>query len=722
MYNFTVNDEPFATAFINCDANELEKKFAVGMKNYLEKGEIVIDKKTGFPFVDYQGCAFGTAFGGGVFCVDEILQKKISDNPDKEDEYRLMKKKLEEYSFSLRNQMYFSDFDRKFAEGKCGWGGTWAGHAVPDFIDFAKYGTITLRKKVEKFAAGNPSKAEFYDGILILLDGLDVMGKRIHELALNMADEEDNPTYKSKLHRLATTYAHCPQKPAESFAEACIVYSTIFFFDGKDSPGRFDQYMIDFWRNSDYTQSREALEDLWEVFHDTRTWNLCISGSDENFNDVSNELTYEILDVCEKFKYHTPNLTMRCHRNTPEKLYRAAARCIASGTGMPTLYNDEAVCPALERLGIPPEHSHLYCMNGCNQIDIQGKSHMGLEDGEVNLARCVELTLNNGIGQAEGIELGAKVGNADEFETFEDFYRAFKIQMYSMINHVCNMSNMCQRSASQVMGNPMRSLTIEGCLEKGLDIKNHGPLYGHGQVLIQGLADCVDSIANIKKFVYEDKLFSITELADALRNNFDGYEKIYNILKKSGLRFGNDIEYVDNLAKDIVDDFNTYLLSIPTFRGGFFGGGCSPFNRAADNGRHTGALPSGKKRGEPMFADSIGAEPGKDKNGPTALLNSCLKFDHTLPLSGFILNIKFSKEQFSTEKGQQAFINLWKTYFKNKGQQLSVTVVSREELLDAKLHPENHENLIVRVGGYSDKFVNLSADLQDNVIARTDYE
>ncbi len=721
MYDFTVKDEPFAEAFLNCETKHITKKVGAGMKGYLENGKIEIDRKTGMAYINYIDCIFGTSFSAGVYCDKNKLEEKIKKHPEKADEYRLMAKLISKYSFGKRCQMYSSDSVRAFEEGACGWGGSFAGHAVPNIVHFAKYGTDKLREKVKKYAEINTENAEFYEGVYMMLDGLDTMGQRIRSQALEMLETETDEKVKSKLKRLAETYSHCPKEPARTFAEACIVYQTVFYFDGKDSPGHFDQYMIEFWEKSDYAESREALEDFWEFCHDTRVWNLCISGSDENWNDVSNALTYEILDVCEKYKYHTPNLTMRCHRNTPEKLYRAAARCIASGTGMPTLYNDEAVCAALERVGIPPEDSHLYCMNGCNQIDIQGKSHMGLEDGEVNLGRCVELTLNNGVGQAEGILLGAPVGEASEFETFEDFYEAFKIQMHAMINTVCSQSNRCQRAASEVMGNPIRSLTIEGCVEKGVDMKKHGPLYGHGQILIEGLADCIDSIAAVKKYVYESKLFSITELADALRKNFDGYEKMFNILKKSELRFGNDIEYVDSIAKDVINDFNSYLLEIPTFRGGFFGGGCSPFDRAAGNGRKTGALPSGKKAGEPMFADSIGAVPGKDINGPTALLNSCLSFDHTLPLSGFILNLKFDKNQFNTPKGQEAFINLWKTYFERKGQQISATVVSREELLDAKINPEAHKNLIVRVGGYSDLFINLSDDLQENIIARTDY-
>lgn len=193
-----------------------------------------------------------------------------------------------------------------------------------------------------------------------------------------------------------------PQKPCHDFVQASIVFVWIFSFDGIELPGYFDQYMYDFWKVTEPAIRREYLEAVWQFFHNTRSWNLCIGGSDENWNDLSNDLTYEILDVTAKYKYQTPNLTMRCHRNTPEKLLRAAYKAIATGCGMPTLYNDEVVCPALESLGIPPCDSHLYVMNGCNQIDIQGKSHMGLEDGEVLIAKAVEFVLFNGLSSKTG--------------------------------------------------------------------------------------------------------------------------------------------------------------------------------------------------------------------------------------------------------------------------------------------------------------------------------
>ncbi len=722
MYNFTVKDEPFAVGFINADTDNLCKKIACGQLEMAKKTEFNVDARRGLAGAWYNGqcCNFG--YGGGIGCNTWGLDDKAKKDPEHADEYMYIKEEMVKYSAYNRMMLYFTDHEKDLLNEVTAWGGTWLGHAVPNLVNVAKFGTDGLREKVKKYMAVNEGSKEFYEGLLICLDAIDVLGARFCEIAKAELEKAEDATAKHKIERLVKTFSHCPKEPAKDFCEACVIYVMLFTHDGIDSPGYFDQYMIDFWRATPYDEAREMLEDMWEFFHDTRTWNLCICGSDENWNDRSNELSLEILDVTAKYKYQTPNLTMRIHRNTPEKMLRAAAKAIATGCGMPTFYNDEAVCPALERLGIPPCDSHLYVMNGCNQIDIQGKSHMGLEDGEVNLGKCVELALNDGKCSITGKQLGAHTGDPKEFDTFEKFMHAVTMQIHFVTNCATNMANKGQRAASEIMASPLRSLTIEGCIEKGLDYKQSGPLYGHGQILAEGVADCIDSVAAVKKYVYEDKCFDIATLVDALHANFEGYDSVYETLKKSDLRFGNDIDYVDTIGAEIIDEWNRYLLKIPTFRGGFFGGGCSPFVRAANNGVHTGALPSGKKRGEKLYADSIGAEPGLDVNGPTALISSCLRFDHTLPTSGFILNIKFDKTLFNTEKGIEGFLSLLRAYRDGKGQQLSVTVVSKEELLDAKVNPDAHRDLIVRVGGYSDYFVNIGEDLQDNVIARTDYD
>ena len=722
MYNFKITDEPFARGYLGCDS---DSKFIRTGYGYIEACKwlrVNADENTGLPWAAMDGMAVTSVWHNGQGPNVGWLEGKAKENPELAEDYQYIIDNMKHLNVNNVLWENFTEHENNTWHTSTGWGGTWGGHSVPDLIDFAKLGTDGLREKINYYKAMNTDIPDFYDGMLLMLDGVDILGQRIYDLACEKIKTAENDTQRRKLQRQIDTFSHCPKEPARTFAEACCVYVMIFTLDGVDSPGHFDWYMGDFWDKSDYAESREALEDIWEFFHNTRTWNLCIGGSDENWNDKTNDLTYEILDVCAKYKYQTPNLTMRCHRNTPEKLLRAAAKAIGAGTGMPTFYNDEAMCPALERMGICPADAHEYVMNGCNQVDIQGKSHMGLEDGEVNLGMAVELALFNGVGQKSGKKLGKETGDVSEFDTFEKFYAAVKAQVAYIADTACAMSNKSQRLHAKLSAHPIRTLTTAGCLEKGQDYKDGGPLYGHGQILAEGVPDAIDSIANVKKFVYDEKKYTITEVRDALAANYEGYGEMYETFKNSGLNFGNDIAYVDEIAGDFINFYNSYLMTKPTVRGGFFSGGCSPFVRAAQNGGAVSALPNGKKAEEYLYGDSIGATPGKDVNGPTALLGSCLAFDHTLPTSGFILNVRFDDKLFNTEKGVEGFLSLFHAYFDNRGQQLSVTVLNREDLLDAMENPDAHRNLIVRVGGYSDYFVNLSRELQENVVARTDYD
>ena len=715
MYDFKIKDEPFAVAYVSTEGDKYEKTGS-GILALVRSMNIAFDGETGFPSFDFSSISCRSTWQEGQVPNLGFLEQKAAANPEFAADYRYI---AEQMKFLADNAIssQFSEHEKDIIDSASGWGGTWGGHAVPNLVDFARLGTFKIREKVLAAKAKNLEKDGFYAGLCLTLDAIELLCEKI----FRAAKQEYAKTGNEKLLKTIKTFETCPKTPAKTFAEAVCVYQTIFHFDGVDSPGHFDQYMFDFWRVSDYAESRAALEDLWVFFHKTRTWNLCISGSDENWNDLSNDLTYEILDVARKFRFQTPNITMRCHRNTPERLYDEAAKTIATGIGMPALYNDEAVCKGLEALGIPAEDSHRYVMNGCNQIDIQGKSHMGLEDGEVNLGLALSYAVTNGYNHLCNKQIGAKTGEPEELATYDAFLDAVKAQIVCLADGVCSAANRAQRLAAEYSSNPIRSLTIEGCVEKGLDYKNSGPLYGHGQILTEGGAELFDSVANIKKFVYEEKKYSLKDVRDAIIADFEGWEEMLSDFKNSGLNFGNDIPYVDEIAKELMDFFNNYLHTKKTHRGGIYSGGCSPFNRAADYGAKTGALPNGKRAGESMFADSIGATPGKDVSGPTALLNSCLAYDHSLAGSGFILNVKFDKNLFVSEKGQAAFIALWKTYFSRGGQQLSVTVVSREELLEALSNPEAHRDLIVRVGGYSDYFVNLKREMQENVIARTGY-
>ena len=653
----------------------------------------------------------------GLWFNEGKIENMINDYPEHEaflrhcrDEITMFKRK----ALKLRD-----DASKALIEAGAEWGGGWGGHSNPDYGRIVNFGTEHIRRIIAENRVKHPDEAWFYNACACAMDALDILGERYRVLAAETAEICENEADKDFLLRTAKALETVPRKPAYDFTSAMCAFMLTFALDGSDSPGRFDQYMYPFYaKTENKDEIFDLLDRLWDYFHDHRSWNLCISGSDENWNDETNELTYDILAMVRKKLYQTPNLTLRVHRNTPDRLWSEIADTLAVGTGLPSLYNDEVVCPALEKIGIPPCDSHDYCMNGCNQIDILGKSHMGLEDGEVMFAKCLELALHNGVDAMSGKQASIETGDCTAFETYERFERAFTDQLEYVIYHTCNCTNNCQQLRGVFEPHPLRSCLIEGCLEKGRDYRNGGPLYNHGQILAEGIADTGDSLYAVKKLVFDDKKYTMKELIDALDADFEGFEQLYHDFK-SCAKFGNDIEEVDGITARVLNRFLTVLKRHNTYRGGVFTGGCSTFSRAAGYGRSTAALPNGKRRGEPLLADSIAATPGRDVNGPTAQMKSVLKYNHRDCCSGFVFQNKFEKKLFASEKGKASFIALAKTYFAAGGQQYTVTVVSPEELLDAKVHPENHRNLIVRVGGYSDYFVNLESGLQDSIIERT---
>lgn len=605
--------------------------------------------------------------------------------------------------------------DRSGAE----WGGRWGGHANPDYGRIINFGTDHIRTIIAANRDHFPDEDWFYRACSYALDAIDIIGERYGKLALEKAETCQNTKDKALLLRMAKAFETVPKKPAFDFTSAMCSFMLIFALDGNDSPGRFDQYMYPAYAKTEHKEEiADLLDRLWDYFRDHRSWNLCIAGSDENGNDESNDLTYDILTMVRKKGYNTPNLTCRVHSNTPDMLWNAIAETLAVGTGLPALYNDDVVCAALEKIGIPPADSHDYCMNGCNQIDILGKSHMGLEDGEVLFTKCLEFALYNGIDGITGEKISVETGDPATFGTYERFERAFIDQLDYVTYNACSSANDYQHLRGVFEPHPLRSCLIEGCLEKGRDYRNGGPLYNHGQILAEGIADTGDSLYAVKKLVYDEKKYTMTELIDALKADFEGYEQLHHDFRNCE-KFGNDIEEVDAITARILNRFFTVLKRNNTYRGGVFTGGCSTFERAARYGMQTAALPNGKKKAEPLLADSIAATPGRDQKGPTAQIKSVLRYNHIDACSGFVFQNKFEKKMFLTEKGKASFIALAKAFFAGGGQQYTVTVVSPEDLLDAKRNPENHRNLIVRVGGYSDYFVNLSSELQDNVIERT---
>ena len=696
---------PFAKGYFENEKDSTVKKIARGLLRFAEELPIDIDPKIGLARIHrganniVEPLDMRLDCGNGIVVNGEINEVYTSG-----------------YNFEKTK----SENEKKLCANKTLWGGGWGGHANPDYGTLIRIGTDGYRELIEKYRKINDAE-DHYDAMLMTLDALDIIAERFRKLALEEAAKASAED-AAKFNRIAEALAVVPKKPAYDFFSAIQSFYLVFSFDGKDSPGLFDVYMSDFYKIGDREENKDILRGLWLGFHQTRAWNLCLSGSDENWNDLSSELTYDILDIIQEHKYHTPNVTMRVHRNTPDWVWKKAAEVIGSGCGMPALYNDEVVCPALEALGIPPCDSHLYAMNGCNQIDIQGKSHMGLEDGEICLAKCLEYAITNGECLYFNEKVSIETGDPCKCETFEEFFELYKKQVENAVKITVSLSNRSQEAQATYSPNPLRSILIQGCIEKGKNYRSGGPIYNHGQILTEGLADTIDSLASIKHFVFDTKEVTMAELVDAIKNDYAGRDDLFIKFRKYPAKFGNDEPETNKIAKDVLDHYFKYLMNFRTFRdpvNGIFGGGLSTFVRTGEYGRKLGATANGRHAFDIYLADSIGAVPGFDKNGPTSVIKSCMSYDQTLAKSGFVLQLKFDSALYNTEKGYESFISLAKAYFANGGQQLSINVTNSADLLDAKKHPENYRSLMVRVGGFSAPFVDLDPDLQDNIIART---
>ncbi len=711
--------EPFAWGYIHAGRENKDYRIAKGMKTVAE--EISVDIKTDNWFQAPLGIFWNYAVrysrAEGIDLNEGIKNRnaeKLTELPD-----------LEELNFYFD---YFRPYEtvriiskvrtplqEKLEINKCAWAAG-GGHSNPDYEMILRIGTKGIREKIERFRNIHTDKQDFYDALILAVETLETVAEKYRVKALELletAEGEEKELYS----RLADAFSNIPQNKPRNFFEACQFFWLAFSLMDIDSPGLFDYALGAYYTDSEFDY--KCLEQLWELFHNTRTWNTCIGRSDEFGNDYTNALTYAVLRIAREKKYNTPNITMRVNKNTPKDLWDSAVETLATGIGMPAVYNDLTVCTALEAIGIPPSDAHLYCMNGCNQIDIYGKSHMGLEDGEISVIKALEFALFRGVCQFSMEKLAPDTGDPESFETFEELMAAYKKQIEYLADYITETSYKAQEIFAKDAPNPWKSIMVQGCIEKGLDYKDRGPIYGHGQVLTEGLPDTADSLAAIKHFIYDVKKYTMKDLISALSKNFEGYDELYKDFSGYS-KFGNDIDEVDSIYAEITEHIYRYFRTKKTYRGGVFGVGCSTFHRAPNYGFHVGALPNGKKRGEKLLADSIGATPGKDTEGPTALLKSVMKGNQFLATSGNVLQMKFAKSQFCTPSGKCGFTAIADTYFRNGGQTLQVNVVSREDLIAAQKNPENYKNLIVRVGGFSEYFTKLAEPLQDNIIKRTE--
>jgi len=535
-----------------------------------------------------------------------------------------------------------------------------------------------------------------------LIEGIQVWHRRL------ITSVERNENQDGNSRKLVHALRQVPFRPARDLYEAVVAYNVIYYIDGCDNPGRIDQVLKPYYENDD-TEGRDEALALMRAFFDNVCanggWSAAIGGSHADGNPAYNELT----EICIEASHHRyrPSLELRVREDMPDKLWELSMDALATGCGQPAFYSESGYLNALRAadLGISEKDLVKWNGGGCTETMLHGCSNVGSLDAGFNLPLILEETLKRTLTRGD--------------VTFEEIVEAYKEDLKAAIGEVVSQLNTYFEARGKHLPQPIRTLLVDDCIDRGIEFNGGGARYNWSVVNVAGLANVADSLEAIRDIVFNRGQLSPVKLLGVLERNFDGMEPLRQRLLRCP-KFGNDISSVDCLATEIGEFVYREILSHKCSRGGKFLPSHIMFETFADAGRQVGATPDGRPAGEPL-ADSAGPVQGRDTKGPTAMLRSVARLPQHLVAGTPILNMRFSKAMFEKPDSRRHLRALIETYFKMGGLQLQISVLDREELLDALEHPDKHENLIVRIGGYSTYFNRLSDELKREVIKRTEY-
>ena len=625
------------------------------------------------------------------------------------------------------------------------------GHICPDTKTWLELGPKGLMTKAyEKLKNCDENQKEFYECTIIVLEGVCHFMMRYHDYILTMLEslEDDN---KKSLQRVADICANLASRPAQSFHEA--VQSLWFLFvvlhmesnASSFSPGRMDQYLYPYYQKDiekgiiSKQEALEILECLWLKFnqivylrnqHSAKYFagfpigfNIAIGGIDENGCDIYNELSLLLL----KAQYHLglpqPNLSVRLNKNSSHELIQEAIKVVAKGSGMPQFFNDEAIVNRMIKdLGIEEKDARNYAIVGCVELTTHG-NNLGWSDAAMfNLNKALELTMNHGKCLLTNEPIGLDLGSIETYESFEDLENAFQKQIDYFIEKMMKAEIVVEKAHQDCLPTAFLSTVIDSCLEKGVDVTRGGAKYNLSGIQMIQIANLADSLAAIKELVYDKKMITRHELLEALQADFKGYEIIQTMLLNKVPKYGNDVKWVDELGAKWAGYFRERMKDYTNYRGGLYHTGMYTVSAHVPMGENVGASPDGRNALTPLADGGMSPVYGRDMAGPTAVLKSVSRMKDSYTTNGGLLNMKFLPEFFKTETGMMKFENFLRAFVDLKIPHIQFNVVRREDLLDAKLHPEQHRSLTIRVAGYTAYFVELAGKLQDEIIERTAYE
>ncbi len=588
---------------------------------------------------------------------------------------------------------------------------------------------------------------EFLEAAILTLEAVIHFARRYALLAEEMAGRETRERRKHELLEIARTCSWVPENPPRSFLEALQFFFFIHLvryleYSTLGIGIRLDLLFGPFYENDlregklTREEAFDLLQLLWIKLNElglvysptvssvyggvASLQAVTIGGTDKDGRDVTNDLTYLTLEAARQLRLIEPSIVLRIHDGTPESLYQKAVEVIKTGIGYPSLFNDRALIPLLRRWEVPEEEARNYAVTGCVYLEIPGKNMMRRSVGYFVLPKCLWWALHRGVNPKTGEQHGARTPDPSTFTGWEDVLEAYLKQVEFFTGKIEQLERVNLELCEKYCPRPFYSAVVEGCLETGKEARKWvypSPVHHFAQVI--GGTNVADALTAIRKVVFEDRLVSLPELIAIMDRNWEGREDIRQACLQAP-KFGNDDDYADLIAREVHRRTEAVMESIKDRYGLSHRGDGSAVSATYGLAADTPATPDGRMDGEPFADSTLAPAPGKDKKGPTAVLNSCAKIG-AVETYNHLLNQKFLPK-FLEEDLRPAFIAYLKTWKDLNIPHIQFNIVDKETLLEAQRVPEKYADLIVRVAGFSAYFTDLSRGLQDHIIARTEQQ
>ena len=624
------------------------------------------------------------------------------------------------------------------------------GHICPNAKGWLAKGPRAIRDDaLARAATAAADKRDFSRGMAIALDGAIDFLRRYAALARIMAADRAHVEHRATLQEVACICDKLSREPPTTFREAVQSLWFLFVFLQAESnassfsPGRADQYLFPYYERDiesgtlDDVGALEIIEALWLKFNQIVYlrnsssakyfagfpigFNIAIGGLDEIGEDASNALSFLFLRAQAHIGLPQPNLSARLSEKSSEEFVRECARVIGLGSGMPQVFNDESIVPALMARGISADDARNYAIVGCVELTTHGNA-LGWSDAAMfNMVKALELTLNNGVCLLTGKKMGLDLGSLVDYRSCDELETAFRMQMDHFIGRMIRACDVVDRLHAELLPSPLLSSVIEGCAEKGLDVTAGGAHYNLSGIQAIQPANLADCLAAIKQCVFVERSVSAEEALAAMQSDYAGKESLRQRLINKVPKYGNDVDWVDAIAAKWVDYFAARMGEYTNARGGPYHTGLYTVSAHVPMGQNVGASLDGRRARDPLADGGMSAMYGRDRHGPTALLHSVSKVKSLNGSNGTLLNMKFLPEFFKTEEGIAKFASFLRTFVRLRINHVQFNVIRKEDLLAAKADPDSWRSLTVRVAGYTAYFSELANDLQDEIIARTSY-